>query len=163
MNTYLSFAARARRSTLTALLVGSASFMLLAVGNAGACEAQPPARSASAAARPVTSWVLSLNDKVSVAARCSGMVEAIGRMLTAGSALRISILGYDKSEGSRSLSLAYVATVAEELRSVLQQKGKGQVRIRTVFGAEDVQVAGDPAAAARIEIRVHEPQVSVGG
>lgn len=161
MNKYLSLAARARRLTLTALLAGSASFMLLAASNAGACEAQPPARSASAAARPVTSWVLSLNEKVSVAARCNGMVEAIGRMLTAGSALRISIFSYDKPEGSRSLSLAYVAAVADELRNVLQKNGKGQVRIRTIFGADD-PAASDPEGAGRIEIRVQDPVASVG-
>jgi hypothetical protein len=49
--------------------------------------------------------------------------------------------------------LAYVATVAEELRAVLQQKGRGQVRIRTVFGEADERT--DPEAAGKVEIRVH--------
>lgn len=159
MKKHLSSAARCRRRTsLAALLVCSATVGLLASGNALACE---PTRSA-VTARPVTAWVLSLNEKVSVAARCNGMVEAIGRMLTAGSALRISIFSYDNPEGSRSLSLAYVATVAEELRAALQQKGKGQVRIRTVFGGPaDEQAGSTPDAAGRIEIRV-DPIAAIG-
>lgn len=163
MKKHLSSAARrARRTILTALLAGSAMVGMTASGAALACEAQPT-RSASAASRPVTAWVLSLNEKVSVAARCNGMVEAIGRMLKAGSALRISIFSYDNPEGSRSLSLAYVATVAEELRTALQQKGKGQVRIRTIFGGPaDEQAGSDPNAAGRIEIRVHDPVAAIG-
>lgn len=156
-----SGASRARRTTLAALLAAGALTGMLATGNALACEAQPT-RSASTT-RPVTAWVLSLNEKVSVAARCNGMVEAIGRMLTAGSALRISIFSYDKPEGSRSLSLAYVATVAEELRAALQQKGRGQVRIRTVFGGPaDEQAGSAPDATGRIEIRVHDPMAAIG-
>lgn len=153
-------ARRTGRTTLAALLVGGALAGLLATGNALACEAQPTRAKAT---RPVTAWVLSFNEKVSVAARCNGMVEAIGRMLTAGSALRISIFGYDNPGGSRSLSLAYVAMVAEELRAALQQKGRGQVRIHTVFGGPaDEQAGSDPNAAGRIEIRVHDPVAAVG-
>lgn len=139
-----------------------AAGLLLAAGFAGACEAQAPA-AAEPGAGPVKSWVLSLNQKVSVAARCTGMVEAISRMVGAGAALRISILGYDKPEGSRSLSLAYVAAVTEELRSLLRQKGKGQVRIRTVFGGASETTAIDPDAAGKIEIRVHAPADIAGG
>lgn len=146
---------------LAALFRRSAAVgLLLVAGLAGACEADKTATNGSGA--PAT-WVLSLNQKVSVAARCSGMVETISRMLKAGTALRVSIFGYDKSEGSRSLSLAYVAAVTEELRSLLLQKGKGQVRVQTVFGAaSENAVALDPDAFGRIEIQVQNPGAPLG-
>lgn len=133
--------------------------LLVAAGAASACEAQAPSANENGT---VSSWVLSLNRKVSVAARCNAMAEAVGRMITAGSALRISILGYDKPEGSRSLSLAYLSAVTEELRSLLQQKVKGPVRIQTVLGSADDGAAVDPGAAGRIEIRVHTPEGTAG-
>lgn len=146
-----------------ALMGGSLVALLLAANIADACEVQPRPRGSSPAA---TSWVLALNSQVSVAARCNGMIEAIGRMAKAGSALRISIFGYDRQPGSRSLSLAYVAAVTEELRSALLQKGRGQVRIHTVFGAPDddagAQLATDAEATGRIEIRVHGSLASAG-
>lgn len=150
-DTPISAAALARR--------GIAVGLLLAAGIAGACEAQAPVAGDTAA----KSWVLSLNHKVSVAARCNAMAEAIGRMVAAGSALRISILGYQKQEGSRSLSLAYLAAVTDELRSLLQQKGKGQVRIRTVFATAAEGAPIDADSSGKIEIRVHSPADTAGG
>lgn len=131
--------------------------LIAAAGIAGACEQQPPA-----AGQPTDgiarSWVLSLNQKVSVAARCNAMAETIGRMVAAGTALRISILGYDKPEGSRSLSLAYVATVTDELRALLKQKIKGgQFRIRTMLGSAPDGATVEPDATGKIEIRVVAP------
>ena len=131
--------------------------LLAMAGVAGACEQQPPA-AGDAADGTAKAWVLSLNQKVSVATRCNAMVETINRMVAAGSALRISILGYDRPEGSRSLSLAYVATVTEELRSLLQQKIKGgQLRIRTMLGTAPEGAAVEPDATGKIEIRVLAP------
>lgn len=136
-----------------------AAGLIAAAGIAGACEQQPPAAGESAGAK---SWVLSLNQKVSVAARCNAMAETIGRMVAAGSALRISILGYDRPEGSRSLSLAYVATVTDELRALLQQKIKGGLRIRTMLGSAPEGASVDPDAAGKIEIRVLAPGDTAG-
>lgn len=134
--------------------------LIAAAGIAGACEQQPPAAGESAGAK---SWVLSLNQKVSVAARCGAMADTIGRMVAAGSALRISILGYDRPEGSRSLSLAYVATVTDELRALLQQKIKGgQFRIRTMLGSAPEGASVAPDAAGKIEIRVLAPGDTAG-
>ncbi len=130
--------------------------LIAAAGIAGACEQQP----ADGAAK---SWILSLNQKVSVATRCNAMVDTINRMVAAGSALRISILGYDKPEGSRSLSLAYVATVTEELRALLQQKVKGgQFRIRTMLGSAPEGTTVAPDATGAIEIRVLAPAETSG-
>lgn len=147
-----------------ALMGGSLVALLLAANIADACEVQPRPRGSGGPA--ATSWVLALNSQVSVVARCNGMIEAIGRMAKAGSALRISIFGYDRQPGSRSLSLAYVAAVTEELRSALLQKSRGQVRIHTVFGAPDddagTQLATDADATGRIEIRVHGALASAG-
>lgn len=140
-----------------------AAGLIAAAGVAVACEQQPPAAGQQAADGAAGAWVLSLNQKVSVAARCNAMVEAINRMVAAGSALRISILGYDKPEGSRSLSLAYVATVTEELRGLLQQKIKGgQLRIRTMLGAAPEGATVEPDAAGKIEIRVLGPGETSG-
>lgn len=147
--------------TLAALLRRTVAVGLIAAaGIAGACE-QQPAGDADGAAK---SWVLSLNQKVSVAARCNAMVETINRMVAAGSALRISILGYDKPEGSRSLSLAYVANVTEELRALLQQKIKGgHLRIRTMLGSAPEGASVEPDATGKIEIRVLAPGETSGG
>lgn len=154
MNTRFSMLAVSLRRLVAVGLVAAA-------GIAGACEQQPAAAGESAAAK---SWVLSLNQKVSVATRCNAMVEAISRMVAAGSALRISILGYDKPEGSRSLSLAYVATVTEEVRALLQQKVKGgQFRIRTMLGSAPEGAKVAPDATGAIEIRVLAPGETTGG
>lgn len=154
MNTRFSLTAALLRRTVAVGLIAAA-------GIAVACEQQPPAAGESAAAK---SWVLSLNQKVSVAARCNAMVETIGRMVAAGSALRISILGYDRPEGSRSLSLAYVATVTDELRALLQQKVKGgQFRIRTMLGSAPEGATVAPDATGTIEIRVLAPGDTTGG
>lgn len=154
MNTWISLIpALLRRSVAVGLIA--------AAGIAGACEQQPSA--AGDADGAAKSWVLSLNQKVSVAARCNAMVETINRMVAAGSALRISILGYDKPEGSRSLSLAYVATVTDELRTLLQQKIKGgQFRIRTMLGNAPEGASVEPDATGRIEIRVLAPGDTAG-
>lgn len=153
MNTRFSMIAALRRTVAVGLIA--------AAGIAGACEQQPAA--AGDADGAAKSWVLSLNQKVSVAARCNAMVESISRMVAAGSALRISILGYDKPEGSRSLSLAYVANVTEELRALLQQKIKGgQFRIRTMLGSAPEGASVEPDATGRIEIRVLAPGDTAG-
>lgn len=143
-----------------ALACGAAAALLLASATAGACEAKARPRDASG---PATSWVVTLNSEVAIAVRCSAMVEAIGRMATAGSALRVSIFSYGQQAGSRSLSLAHVAAVTEEIRSALLQKGRGQLRIQTVFGAADGDARSDPEGPGRIEIRVQSPPASVAG
>lgn len=151
-----------RFSMIAALRRTVAVGLIAAAGLAVACEQQPAA--AGEADGAAKSWVLSLNQKVSVAARCNAMVETLNRMVAAGSALRISILGYDKPEGSRSLSLAYVANVTEELRTLLQQKIKGgQLRIRTMLGSAPEGASVEPEATGKIEIRVLAPRDTTGG
>jgi len=144
------------RFSMSALRRLIAVGLLAAAGAAGACEPQPGEGSAK-------SWVLSLDHDIPVAVRCNAMVEAIGRMVAAGSALRISIFGYDRPEGSRSLSLAYVATVTDELRALLQQKVKGGHRIRTTLGSAPEGVTVAPDATGAIEIRVFAPGETAGG
>lgn len=150
-----SFAAACRHGR--ALACGTVVALLMASSAAGACEAKVRTRDGSG---PATSWVVSLNSEVAIAVRCSAMVEAIARMATAGSALRISIFSYGQQAGSRSLSLAYVAAVTEEIRNALLQKGRGQMRIQTVFGAADGDIKSDPEGPGTIEIRVQSPLAS---
>jgi hypothetical protein len=154
-------AARRRRPSCAAVLrCGIAAGLLAGAAAASACEAQAPA---AGEARAVKSWVVSLNPKVPVAARCGAMAEAVSRMVAAGSMLRISIFGYEKPEGSRSLSLAYLAAVTDELRSLLHRTSKGQARIRTVFVTSADGDAADPEAAGRIEVRIDGVAGMAGG